>query len=262
MNIIVCLKQVPDTTNVEIDEKTGSLKREGVESKINVCDLYALEAAFRIREKTGGTVTVLSMGPPQAKQAVREALMLGADDGYLVSDRHFAASDVLATSYALSQAVRIIGGFDLIVCGKQTTDGDTAQVGPALAEQLHLPHAAWITKVIDVESRGLILEQDLTDSILRIRLDCPCLITVEKDPATPRLPSYLRKLKFSEHPVKVLSLLDFQDKDPGRYGSDGSPTRVEKVFPPEENAEKLMLEGSPEDLADQVAAVLISRKFI
>ncbi len=262
MRIIVCVKQVPDTTSVEIDEKTGSLKREGVESKINVYDLYALKTAFKIREQTGATVTVLSMGPPQAKEAVREALLLGADDGYLISDRQFAGADVLATSYTLSQAVRCVGGCDLIICGKQTTDGDTAQVGPALAEHLGVPHAAWVSKILEADERGLLVEQDLTDSVLQVKLEYPCLITVEKTTGAPGLPSYLRKRLFANADIRVLSLADFPDREPAKYGAEGSPTRVESIFPPEENTEKIILEGSADKLSEGIWEILVRRKFV
>ncbi len=262
MRIIACIKQVPDTTSVEIDEETGSLKREGVESKINIYDLYALKTAFEIREKTGATVTALSMGPPQAQQAIREALLLGADDGYLISDRRFAGSDVLATSYTLSQAVQCIGGCDLIICGKQTTDGDTAQVGPALAEHLGIPHAAWVSRILEADGQGLLLEQDLTDNLLRVKIEYPCLITVEKSAGVPGLPSYLRKRQFADVDIKVLRLADFSDQDPARYGADGSPTQVENIFPPEENTEKVMLEGTAEQLAADIWDILVRRKLI
>ncbi len=262
MNIIVCIKQVPDTTSIEIDEKTGSLKREGVESKVNVYDLHALEAALKIKEQVGGKITVLTMGPLQAAQSIREALMLGADDGYLISDRCFAGSDVLATSYTLAQAVRTLGKFDLIICGKQTTDGDTAQVGPALAEQLGIPHATWVNEILEVDSNGLLFEQDLMESVLRVRAEYPLLITVEKRRSEPRLPSFLLKQKLACRGVKTLSLANFSDRDIDRYGVDGSATHVEKIFPPEENTEHVMLKGNPELLVEDILQILKKGKFI
>ncbi|HKM42425.1 MAG TPA: electron transfer flavoprotein subunit beta/FixA family protein, partial [Limnochordia bacterium] len=143
MHFIVCIKQVPEGTEVEIDEEKGILKREGVDSKLNVYDAYALEAAVALKETYGGTVTVLSMGPLQAQDVIKEAYTLGADDGYLLSDRKFAGADTLATSYALSEAIRRLPPADVIFCGMQTTDGDTAQVGPGIAELLELPHASY-----------------------------------------------------------------------------------------------------------------------
>lgn len=148
MNILVCIKQVPGTSKVEVDPVTGVLKRDGIDSKMNPYDLYALETALRIREEKGGTIKVLSMGPPQALSVIKEAYSMGVDDGVLLSDRKFGGADVLATSYTLSQGVRKMGDFDLIICGKQTTDGDTAQVGAEIAEYLGIPHAANIEKNI------------------------------------------------------------------------------------------------------------------
>ncbi|MBQ8953409.1 MAG: hypothetical protein IJ048_04790 [Clostridia bacterium] len=147
MDIFVCIKQVPATNRVQVDEKTGVLKRSGVAGKMNPYDLYALETALRLREAHGGRVTVGTMGPPQAQAIVREAYMMGADEGYVFSDRRLGGADVLATGYTLSQAIRSVGDFDLILCGRQTTDGDTAQVGPAIAEYLGIPHAAWVSKL-------------------------------------------------------------------------------------------------------------------
>ena len=143
MKILVCMKQVPAGTKVDIDPETGAMKRMSGATRTNPYDLFALETALRIREQQGGTVTVLTMGPPQAEEMMRDAYTMGADDAVILSDRKFAGADVLATSYALSQAIQVLGGADLILCGRQTTDGDTAQVGPAIAEHLHMPHAAW-----------------------------------------------------------------------------------------------------------------------
>ena len=150
MNIIVCIKQVPGTAQVEIDEKTGVLKRDGVASKMNPFDLFAIESAMRLKEKYGGRVTALTMGPPQAEKVLREAFMMGVDDAVLLSDRRFGGADVLATSYTISQGIRKIGSYDLILCGKQTTDGDTAQVGAELAEFLGIPHLANVTKLMEL----------------------------------------------------------------------------------------------------------------
>ncbi|HEY8500420.1 MAG TPA: electron transfer flavoprotein subunit beta/FixA family protein, partial [Clostridia bacterium] len=176
MNILVCIKQVPGTNKVEVDEQTGVLKRAGIESKMNPYDLYALETALRIKERVGGTITVLTMGPMQAESIIREAYMMGVDEGYILSDRTFAGADVLATSYTLSQGIKIIGNFDLIICGKQTTDGDTAQVGPAIAEHLDIPHVAWVSKINEVDDRKITVEQDLAESVECVELYYPCLI--------------------------------------------------------------------------------------
>ena len=178
MKIFVCIKQVPATNQVQVDEKTGVLKRSGVAAKMNPYDLYALETALRLKAQHGGTVTVGTMGPPQAQTIIREAYMMGADDGYVFSDRRLGGADVLATSYTLAQAIRSTGDYELILCGKQTTDGDTAQVGPAIAEHLGIPHAAWVNR-LTVTGDGVDACQQLQDVIETVHMPFPCLVTVE-----------------------------------------------------------------------------------
>lgn len=262
MRIIVCIKQVPGTSKVEMDAVTGVLKRSGVDSKMNPYDLYALETAFQIRERVGGSVKVISMGPPQAQAIIKEAYMMGADEGYLVSDSKFAGSDVLATSFTLSQAIRKIGGFELIICGKQTTDGDTAQVGPELAEFLGIPHVAWVRTISKVSNDKIIVEQDLAESYEVVEMGYPCLITVEKDIYQPRLPSYKLKLDTAERIVKIFALKDFEEQDESRYGLEGSPTQVERIFPPEINREQFLWEGAPQKLVEQFFKKLQDGKFV
>mgnify|MGYP005834483219 CR=1 FL=1 len=262
MRTLVCIKQVPGTNKVEVDEKTGVLKRDGVESKMNPYDLYALETALRIKEQTGGSVVVVTMGPPQAQAVIKEAFMMGADEGYLFSDRKFAGADVLATSYTLSQGIKSIGGVDLILCGKQTTDGDTAQVGPAIAEFLEIPHVAWVSNIEYVDAEKIIVEQDMADSVETAELKYPCLITVEKGIVQPRLPSYKRKLETENKPITLLSFHDLEDRDESKYGLNGSPTQVERIFPPEANTKQVVWEGEPEHLSERLFKVLKEEKFI
>jgi electron transfer flavoprotein beta subunit len=262
MRIFVCVKQVPDTTKVAIDQQTGTLIRSGVESKTNPYDLAALETAFDIRQRIGGKVIAISMGPPQAADVIRESLALGADDGILITDKAFAGSDVLATAYTLSRAITAVGGSDLIICGKQTTDGDTAQVGPALAEFLDIPHAAWVVDIPAVDEKSITVTHDLTDRILTVKMNFPCLITVEKCQKPLHLPSYIRKKQFAGREITVLNLSDFDDTEPSHYGSYGSPTRVEKIFPPTPTAKRIMFEGDSEKLAKDLARVLRNHKFI
>lgn len=194
MKILVCIKQVPSTSTVAIDEVTGVLKRDSAESKMNPYDLFALETAFRIREEKGGTVTVLTMGPPQAKIALQEAINMGADEACLLTDRKFAGADVVATSYTLAQGIKKLGSFDLLICGKQTTDGDTAQVGAEVAEFLNWPHAANVSHIESVTDKYIDVAVNMEHVIQKQQIKLPCLITVEKDIYTPRLPSYKRKL--------------------------------------------------------------------
>ncbi len=237
MNIFVCIKQVPATNKVQVDEKTGVLKRAGVQSKLNPYDLFALETALRLKERYGGAVTVGTMGPPQAQAVVKEAYMMGVDDGYVFSDRRLGGADVLATSYTLSQAIRSAGDFDLILCGKQTTDGDTAQVGPAIAEFMGIPHAAWVSH-LEPKGDGVDVEQQLQDVIETAHMPFPCLVTVEQDIFMPRLPSLKREKEVRDKPVHILTMDDFLDKDPEHYGLSGSPTQVERIFPPENDVQK------------------------
>lgn len=262
MNILVCVKQVPGTTKVEVDEKTGVLKRDGVDSKMNPYDLYAIEAALRLKERAGGKISAVTMGPPQASEVIREAYMMGVDEGALISDRKFAGADVLATSYTISQAVRIMGDFDLILCGKQTTDGDTAQVGPEMAEYLGIPHIANVIKIAEVKEKSIVVEMDMPNTIEVAEIKFPCLLTVDKDIYEPRLPSYKKKLETKDREIKMISLKDFEDKNEKKYGLNGSPTQVERIFPPKINKDREMWKGSSEELTDKLAKKLIELKFI
>lgn len=243
MEILVCIKQVPGTSEVEVDEKTGVLKRDGVDSKMNPYDLYALETALKIKEENGSKVKVLSMGPPQAKQIIQEAFMMGADEGALVSDRKFAGADVLATSYTISQGIRKFGDTDLIICGKQTTDGDTAQVGPEIAEFLNIPHVTNVTKLIETKEKSIVVEVDMPNTREICEVEFPCLITVEKEIFQPRLPSFRLKLETKDKEIPMISLKDFEDKDEKHYGLNGSPTQVLKIFPPTSDIEKEVWSG-------------------
>ena len=262
LNILVCIKQVPGTNKVEVDEKTGVLKRDGVESKMNPYDLYAIETALWIKEKIGGKITVVTMGPPQAESVIREAYMLGVDEGYLFTDRKFAGADVLATTYTLYMGVKTIGEFDLIICGKQTTDGDTGQVGPALAEYLDIPHITWVKTIEKVDEKSIVIEQDLAESTAIVELSYPCLITVDKDIMQPRLPSYKKKLETKNRPVHIMTFEDFADNNVNNYGLSGSATKVERIFPPETNVEQVMLEGKAEELAENIFDILKQIKVL
>lgn len=262
MKIIVCIKQVPATSNVEIDPATGVLKREGAESKMNPYDLYALETALRLKEKVGGSVTTVTMGPPQAEAVIKESFILGADEGYVFSDRKFAGSDVLATAYTLAQGIRILGDFDLIICGKQTTDGDTAQVGPEVAEFLGIPHVTWVRAIREVTEGGIVVEQDLGTSFVTAELKFPALITVEKEIYQPRLPSYRRKLQTAGKQGKIFSFSDFADDDEEKYGLRGSATQVERIFPPEINQDRILWDGDAALVANKIYALLKGKNFI
>ncbi len=262
MEILVCIKQVPETNRVEVDPVTGVLKRDGVDSKMNPYDLYALETAFRLKEQAGGRVTVITMGPPQAAEVIREAYSMGADAGVLVSDRRFAGADVLATSYTLSQAIEKTGRFDIILCGKQTTDGDTAQVGCEISEYLNIPSAANVLSVIQVGRTGITVEMDMPNTVETAEISFPCLLCVDKGIYQPRLPSYIKKQQTKDLKINALSLDDLLDKDPGRYGLSGSPTQVQRIFPPEVNDNRELWRGDAAVLADKLVTTLRQRKFV
>lgn len=262
MKILVCIKQVPGTNKVDVDPVTGVLKRSGVDSKMNPYDLYAIETALRLREKSGGEVDVISMGPPQAKAVIREAYALGADDGALISDRRFGGADVLATSYTLSQGIRKLGKFDLILCGKQTTDGDTAQVGPEISEWLGIPSVSNVRRIVEVRDGSIMVEMEMAQDIEVSRVEFPCLLTVEKDLYQPRLPSYRKKVATKERPIRMFTLDDMDDRDENRYGLNGSPTQVQRIFPPVSDKRHEIWSGSGEELAARLHAHLRKEKFI
>ncbi|MBS5955415.1 MAG: electron transfer flavoprotein subunit beta/FixA family protein [Clostridiales bacterium] len=261
MNILVCIKQVPDSNKVEVDPVTGVLKRNGVESKMNPYDLYALEAALRIREKTAGSITVITMGPGQAVGIIKEAFAMGADNGVLISDRKFGGADVLATSYTLSQGIKQSGEFDLILCGKQTTDGDTAQVGPEVAEWLGIPSLSNVSRIVEKKESSLVVEMDMTDDIEVAEIQYPCLLAVDKDIFIPRLPSYIRKQETKDREIKVITLADMEDKEEKNYGLNGSPTQVQKIFPPQVNNHREVWNGDGKELAEQLLHKLKELKF-
>jgi electron transfer flavoprotein beta subunit len=262
MEILVCIKQVPETNQVEVDPVTGVLKRNGVLSKMNPYDLYALETALQLRQMYGGSVSVISMGPPQAQQTIREAYAMGADRGFLLTDRRFGGADVLATSYTLSQGIKKAGQFDVILCGKQTTDGDTAQVGPEIAEYLDIPSLANVISILSVEEDAIVVKADMGGDVEEARVLFPCLLSVEKDIYQPRLPSFVRKMDTKDRPVTLLGLNDMDDRDETHYGLTGSPTQVQRIFPPESHVHQEMWHGSGQELADKLFDMLGRQKIL
>lgn len=262
MNIVVCIKQVPATSQVEIDPESGTLRRMGTESKTNPYDLFGIEIALRIKEKLGGTVTAVTMGPPQAEEMMKDAFSMGTDRAVILSDKKFAGSDVLATSYTISQGISAIGGADIIICGKQTTDGDTAQIGPAIAEHLHLPHTAWVSEIVSIDNEKISVRQNLSDVTQVSEMNYPCLITVDKDIVVPRLPSYKLMKATKDKKAEFLSFEDMPDKDLSRYGLVGSPTVVERIFPPDKMEEQTYIKGNAGEKAKAFYEILASKKFI
>ena len=266
MNICVCVKQVPDTNEIRIDPETNTLIREGVPSIVNTFDTYALEAAVRLKEKLGGRVIVICMGPPQASEAIRSCLAVGADEGYLISSRKFGGSDTLATSYILSEAIRTVERrenlkFDLILGGKQAVDGDTAQVAPVIAEHLGLPQ---VTYALGIEEQ---------DGELRIRRDCdngydiisvklPAVITVVRLPYEPRYPSIGPWLESKKRTIPVLTEDDLETIDLARCGLSGSPTKVKKSYTPVREKQGLIFSRIPADQAAEKTAELLTKEGI
>lgn len=255
MHIIVCIKQVPDAKDVRLDPVTNTLAREGVDSIMNPYDRHALEEAVAIKEEQGGTVTVITMGPPQAEAVLREAIACGADDGVLISDRAFAGADTWATSYTLANAVKTLGAFDLILCGKQAIDGDTAQVGPGLAYRLQVPFATCIQKTRKVSSVSIEVERMMDDGFDVLRLPLPALMTVVKDINEPRVASLKGKMKAKKAEIRKFSAADI-GADPQCIGLAGSPTQVVRVFSPEARGDRKIFSGSVEEQVDQLVECL------
>lgn len=251
MNIVVCIKQVPDTAEVRINPETNTLIRDGVPSIINPYDLHAVEAAFQIREKTGGKVTVITMGPPQAEDALREVIAMGADDVSLVSDRAFAGADTWATSYALYKSIQKIG-FDIILCGKQAIDGDTAQVGPEVAEFLNIPHISYVKKIEDVTDSSIRVHRMMDEGFDVVESSIPVLLTVVKDLNIPRLPSLKGKMAAKKAVINKFDIAAI-GAEPENVGLKGSPTQVKNIFAPPSKGGKIELHGT---LEEQVAALV------
>ena len=262
MKILVCIKQVPGSSNVEVDPITGVLKRDGVKSKLNPYDLYALEMALCIAEKYGAKVDVITMGPPQAKDIIVEAICMGASGGTVLSDRKFAGADVLATAYTLSQGIKKCGSYDIIICGKQTTDGDTAQVGAEVSEFLSIPNVSNVTSIDAVTDKTVTLTASLGDEIVSMEINTPCLISADGDINSPRLPSYKVKKTVTDDMIKFLSFDDFDDQNPDNYGLSGSATQVERIFPPEKNTQRCVFSGDSIEQTDSLYNLILDRKLI
>lgn len=258
MRFIVCIKQVPDTTEVRVNPQTNTLIREGVPSIVNPFDLYAVEEALILRERFSGEVVALSMGPPQAEEALREVISMGVDRAILISDKKFAGADTWATALTLASAIRKIGDYDMILTGKQAADGDTAQVGPGIAEFLDIPQATFVRKVegLDTDARTITLASMWEEGSERLELPLPCLITTVKELNEPRLPSLRGKMaaKKAQIPCWKFDDLDVNEED---VGLKGSPTQVVKIFAPPPRAQgELYTDKEPGE-----AAVIIAERL-
>ncbi|MCK4274576.1 MAG: electron transfer flavoprotein subunit beta/FixA family protein [Dehalococcoidales bacterium] len=249
MNTVVCLKQVPGTTEVKIDPQTNTLIRQGIENIINPFDAYAIEEGVRLKEKDGGRVTVITMGPSQAEAALREAVSLGADEAVLLSDRAFAGADTRATAYTLSRAITKLEKCDLTICGRQTIDGDTGQVGPELAEMLDIPFVAYVSQIEEIRGGYLRLRRMVEEGHEVIETTLPAVITVAKEINVPRLPS-LRGIMRSKSAVIPTWGIQELGVDESMVGLSGSSTQVIKVFFPQRVHQAEMLEGPLEKQVD------------
>jgi electron transfer flavoprotein beta subunit len=263
VKIVVCIKQVPETTDVKINPATNTLVREGVASIPNPFDEFALEEALLTKEKHGGEVHVLTMGPPQAVEVLKNALAVGADKVYLLCDREFAGADTLATAYTLAKAIEWIGGVDLVICGKQAIDGDTAQVGPGIATRLGYPQVTYVSKVreVDPANRKIVVERMLENGKEVVESSLPCLITVLKDINEPRIPSLVGIRKASKAQIPTLTAKDIP-VDPDRIGLKGSPTWVWKIFTPEARGGGEILTGDVTEVVPLLVDKLMSTALI
>lgn len=255
MNIIACMKWVPDTHDVKVDPVTNALIREGVKHIINPFDENAIEAGLQLKEKLGGALTVLCMGPKQAEEGLRTAIAMGADDAILLSDAAFRGSDTLATSTALAAAVKKIGAYDLILCGKQAIDGDTAQVPAGLAERLGIPQVTFAISIETGENNRLQVKRVGDEAYELIEIRTPALISVVKQINEPRYPGMKGVLKAKKFAIKVWGAADIE-VDPKAVGFDGSPTWVARTFVPSRHARGQMLEGSAGEVAEQLAKII------
>lgn len=261
MNVIVCIKQVPDTAEVKINRETNTLIREGVPSIINPFDLYALEEGVRIKERVGRSVTVLSMGPPQVQDSLREAISLGADRAILLSDRAFAGADTLATSYTIARGLVKIGAYDLILFGKQAIDGDTGQVGPEVAEVLGLPHITLVRKIVELRQDYVKVERLVESGYEVLEAPLPAVLTVVKEINEPRVPSLKGMARAKKAEITTWSASDL-DVDPARIGLDGSPTKVMRIFTPDFDKKGELLAGTIEEQVQTLIAKLKDGRVI
>ena len=255
MNIIVCIKQVPETTEVKINPETNTLIREGVKSIINPFDMYAIEEGIRLKERYGGKVIAISMGPPQAESALREAISMGVDEGVLLTDKAFAGSDTWATSYTLSCAIKKVGDYQLVLCGKQASDGDTAQVGPGIAVHLNIPQVTYVKKIADITNGTASVQRMTEEGYEVISLSLPALFTVVKEINEPRIPSLRGMMRARKVEIIKWNASEIEC-DSRRIGLTGSPTQVIKIFTPPPRKGGEMLAGDTQEVVGKLANLL------
>lgn len=262
MDIVVCIKQVPEIAEVKIDPETGTLVREGVPSIVNPFDEIAVEEAVRIKERLGAAVTVVTMGPPQARDALLKCLAMGADKAVLITDKAFAGADTWATAHTLSQVIKKMP-YDMVFCGKQAIDGDTAQVGPEVAELLGIPHITYVRKVeIHEDQKRVTVHRETDEGYDVVECKLPVLLTAIKGLNEPRLPSLMNILAANKKEIKTTTLADLGG-DSEQYGLAGSLTQVVNVFTPEPRGKGIKIDGSnPEEAAKQLAQFLLEKNLL
>ncbi len=262
MRIVVCIKQVPASNDTKIDPETKRIIREGVKAILNPFDTYAIEEGIQLRERFGGEVITISMGPPKAEDILREALSLGVDKAILLSDKDFAGSDTWATSYILSRAIKRIGDVDLVICGKQAIDGDTAQVGPGIAAHLNWGQATYVMAVEELSSSFIRVKRMHEDGYDICEISLPAVITVVKDINIPRVPTLKGRLASLKRDIPVWKPEDI-NAEKTKIGLDGSPTRVVKIEPPpSRHTNSKRIEGSAKECALSLLRELRSRNLI
>ncbi len=245
MKIAVCLKQVPDTANLELDPETNTLKRDGAKAVLNPLDDFPLEAAIQLKKLTGGTVTAFTMGPPQAAQVLKRAIAMGADDAVLLTAREFAGADTWATSLTLAKAIEKHGPFQLILCGKQATDGDTAQVGPGIAEHLNIPQVTYVVKVVPESDGTLMVSRMLDTGTAVLKVKTPALLTILKEANEPGFPSIDNYINALDH-APIVENAQSLNLDPADIGLQGSPTKVAKIAVPKNDRKRVLIDEKPE----------------
>ncbi|WP_128893801.1 electron transfer flavoprotein subunit beta/FixA family protein [Longirhabdus pacifica] len=265
LHIVACIKQVPDTKVIKLNPKTNTMDRTSAPAILNPYDAHAVEEAVRLKNKYGGIVSVLTMGPPPAVKAIRKCIEIGADEGYMISDRAFAGADTLATSYALTKALEKIQKdtpIDLIICGKMTIDGDTGQVGPGIARRLDMPPLTNVNKVVEVnkEEQFAIIHRKLEDGHEVIQTALPCLFSVEKEINEVPFSPLPHMIKAARYKPTIWAVSDLEDVDKTQLGLKGSPTIVSKVWPPEKPKGGEILDGSPQEKVEQILSMVLEKK--
>ncbi|MFD1737001.1 electron transfer flavoprotein subunit beta/FixA family protein [Bacillus salitolerans] len=265
LHIVACIKQVPDTKVIKMNPKTNTMDRSSAPAILNPYDAHAVEEAVRLKNRYGGTVSVLTMGPPPAVKAIKKCIEIGADEGYMISDRAFAGADTLATSYALTKALEKIGKdkpIDLIICGKMTIDGDTGQVGPGIARRLDIPPLTSVKKVVEVDKGEghIIVHRKLEDGYEVIQSSLPCLLSVEKEINEVPYSSFPNMLKAARYEPQIWAVADLEDIDRKQLGLKGSPTIVAKVWGPPKPEGGVLFEGNSVEQVNQLLSVVLEKK--